>query len=95
MGGLWLPFPEMCDVQTCIATCLEGSLLAPPGVPTCQPDAPTPRAPESQEAQSDLRPKGQKRTSPREVGKGQQGSKKAKPSDTARVFTLRKRTRVS
>lgn len=63
--------------------------------PTCQPDAPTPRALESQEAQCDLRPKGQKRTSPREAGKGQQGSKKAKPSDTARVFTLRKRTRVS
>lgn len=63
--------------------------------PTCRPDAPTPRAPESQEAQCDLRPKGQKRTSPREVGKGQHGSKKAKPSDTARVFTLRKRTRVS
>ncbi|XP_036691687.1 zinc finger protein 750 [Balaenoptera musculus] len=63
--------------------------------PACQPDAPTPRAPESQEAQCDLRPKGQKRTSPREAGKAQQGTKKAKPSDTARVFTLRKRTRVS
>lgn len=62
--------------------------------PTCQNTA-APGATESQEAQSDLRPKGQKRTSPREAGKSQQGAKKSKPSDTARVFTLRKRTRVS
>ncbi|KAF6269357.1 zinc finger protein 750 [Rhinolophus ferrumequinum] len=62
--------------------------------PTCQ-DTAAPGATESQEAQSDLRPKGQKRTSPREAGKSQQGAKKSKPSDTARVFTLRKRTRVS
>lgn len=63
--------------------------------PTCQQDTATPGAIESQEPQSDLRPKGQKRTSPREAGKSQQGAKKTKPSDTARVFTLRKRTRVS
>ncbi|XP_010948917.1 zinc finger protein 750 [Camelus bactrianus] len=51
--------------------------------------------PESQEAPCDLRPKGQKRTSPRDAGKSQQGAKRAKPSDTTRVLTLRKRTRVS
>uniref|UniRef100_A0A8C3W758 Zinc finger protein 750 n=1 Tax=Catagonus wagneri TaxID=51154 RepID=A0A8C3W758_9CETA len=67
-----------------------------------QPEAQEPAAPEpapcsleSQEAQCELRPKGQKRTSPRDVGKSQQGTKKAKASDTARVFTLRRRTRVS
>ncbi|XP_057570645.1 zinc finger protein 750 [Hippopotamus amphibius kiboko] len=63
--------------------------------PACRPDAPTPGAPGSPEARCGLRPKGQKRTSPRDAGKTQQGTKKAKPSDTARVFTLRRRTRVS
>lgn len=62
---------------------------------TCQQDTPTLSATERQEPQSDLKPKGQKRTSPRDAGKSQQGAKKTKPSDTARVFTLRKRTRVS
>ncbi|XP_059006171.1 zinc finger protein 750 [Mustela lutreola] len=62
---------------------------------TCQQDAPTPSTTESQEAPCDLRPRGQKRTSPREAGKSQLGTKKTKQSDTARVFTLRKRTRVS
>ncbi|XP_004432954.1 PREDICTED: zinc finger protein 750 [Ceratotherium simum simum] len=61
----------------------------------CQQDSPTLSAIESHTAQCDLRPKGQKRTSPRDAGKSQQGTKKMKPSDTARVFTLRKRTRVS
>lgn len=62
---------------------------------TCQQDTPALSATVSQEPQSDLRPKGQKRTSPRDSGKSQQGAKKTKLSDTARVFTLRKRTRVS
>lgn len=62
---------------------------------TCQQDGPTLSATESQEAQCDLRPRGQKRTSPRDTGKSPQGTKKAKQSDTARVLTLRKRTRVS
>ncbi|XP_008153183.2 zinc finger protein 750 [Eptesicus fuscus] len=62
---------------------------------TCQQDTPALSATASQEPQSDLRPKGQKRTSPRDSGKSQQGAKKTKLSDTARVFTLRKRTRVS
>lgn len=62
---------------------------------TCQQDTPALSTTESQETQCDLRPKGQKRTSPRDTGKSQQGAKKMKPSETARVFTLRKRTRVS
>ncbi|XP_037666540.1 zinc finger protein 750 [Choloepus didactylus] len=49
--------------------------------PTLQPKGPTPK------------PKGQKRTNQKESGKPQQGAKKLRPSDTARVFTLRKRTR--
>jgi len=71
----------------------DGEPMAPES--TCQQDAPTLSATESQEAQCDLRPRGQKRTSPRDAGKSQQGTKKTKQSDTARVFTLRKRTRVS
>lgn len=62
---------------------------------TCQRDTPALDATDNQEPQSDLRPKGQKRTSPRDAGKAQQGAKKPKPSDTARVLTLRRRTRVS
>ncbi|XP_037013650.2 zinc finger protein 750 [Artibeus jamaicensis] len=62
---------------------------------TCQRDTPAPSASASQEPPSDLRPKAQKRTSPRDAGRSQQGAKKAKLSDTARVFTLRKRTRMS
>lgn len=62
---------------------------------TCQRDTPALRAPTSQEPPSGLRPKAPKRTSPRDAGRAQQGAKKAKLSDTARVFTLRKRTRVS
>ncbi|XP_008053905.1 LOW QUALITY PROTEIN: zinc finger protein 750 [Carlito syrichta] len=62
--------------------------------PTCQQGAPT-LGSAGQEAQCDLRPKGQKRTSQRDAGKSQQGAKKMKPHNTARVFTLRKRTRVS
>lgn len=61
----------------------------------CQRDTPTLDATENQEPQSDLRPKAQKRTSPRDASKAQQGAKKTKLSDTARVLTLRKRTRVS
>lgn len=51
---------------------------------------------ENQGAQCDLRPKAQKRTSQRDAGKSQQGTKKPKLNETApRVLTLRKRTRVS
>ncbi|XP_062937404.1 zinc finger protein 750 [Cynocephalus volans] len=62
---------------------------------TCQQDTPPLSSKENQEAQSDLRPKGQKRTSQRDAGKSHQGTKKMKANDTVRVFTLRKRTRVS
>ncbi|XP_052612706.1 zinc finger protein 750 [Peromyscus californicus insignis] len=62
---------------------------------TCQ-DVPTLSATENQGAQCDLKPKGQKRTSQRDAGKSQQGTKKQKLNDTVpRVLTLRKRTRVS
>ncbi|XP_069337928.1 zinc finger protein 750 [Eulemur rufifrons] len=62
---------------------------------TCPQDSPTLSSTESQEAPCDLRPKGQKRTSQRDTGKSQQGTKRVKPNDTARVLTLRRRTRVS
>lgn len=39
--------------------------------------------------------KGQKRTSQKETAKSQQGTKRVKPNDCSRIFTLRKRTRVS
>ncbi|XP_002748902.1 zinc finger protein 750 [Callithrix jacchus] len=71
----------------------DGDTAAPE--PACQQDTPTLSSMESQEAQCDLRPKGQKRTSQRDAGKSQQGAKKAKLQDTARVFTLRRRARVS
>lgn len=59
-------------------------------------DVPTLSATENPEAQSDLRPKGQKRTGQRDAGKSQQGTKKPKLNDTVpRVLTLRRRTRVS
>ncbi|EGW13205.1 Protein ZNF750 [Cricetulus griseus] len=62
---------------------------------TCQ-EVPTHSSTENQGAQCDLRPKGQKRTSQRDAGKSQQGTKKPKLNDTVpRVLTLRKRTRVS
>lgn len=83
-----------------LAAYSPGNIRVGDGEPTApespgQQDAPTLGTTESPEAQCDLRPRGQKRTSPREAGKSQQGTKKTKQSDTARVFTLRKRTRVS
>ncbi|XP_045692249.1 zinc finger protein 750 [Phyllostomus hastatus] len=63
--------------------------------PSCQRDAPSAGASAGREPPSSLRPKAQKRASPRDAGRAQQGTKKAKPSDTARVSTLRKRTRLS
>ncbi|XP_046532384.1 zinc finger protein 750 [Equus quagga] len=83
-----------------LAAYSPGNVRVGDGEPTaqgsaCQQRSPTLSATGSQEAQCDLRPKGQKRTSPRDAGKSQQGTKKTKPSDTARVFTLRKRTRLS
>ncbi|XP_048222176.1 zinc finger protein 750 [Perognathus longimembris pacificus] len=61
----------------------------------CQ-DMPTLSSTENQGPQGNPKPKGQKRTSQRDTGKSQPGTKKPKPNDAApRVFTLRRRTRVS
>ncbi|KAM8785566.1 zinc finger protein 750 isoform 2-T2 [Rhynchonycteris naso] len=83
-----------------LAACSPGTVRVGSGEPvaqdsSCQQNTSSLRATVSQEPQNDLRPKGQKRTSPRDTGKSQQGPKKTKISDTARVLTLRKRTRVS
>ncbi|XP_068932724.1 zinc finger protein 750 [Petaurus breviceps papuanus] len=60
-----------------------------------QQDEPTFSTKEIQDIKCNTKSKGQKRTNQKETGKSQQGTKKAKPNDTVRVFTLRKRTRVS
>ncbi|NWH34588.1 ZN750 protein, partial [Chloropsis hardwickii] len=52
-------------------------------------------ASDAQEAQSNPKGKGQKRTNQKESTKSQQGAKRVRPNDCSRVFTLRKRTRVS
>ncbi|XP_001368042.1 zinc finger protein 750 [Monodelphis domestica] len=62
---------------------------------TTQQDEPTFSSKEILEIECNTKSKGQKRTNQKETGKSHQGTKKAKPNDTARVFTLRKRTRVS
>ncbi|XP_040845822.1 zinc finger protein 750 [Ochotona curzoniae] len=63
--------------------------------PACPQDSSPRRSTDSQEAPCDLRPRGTKRTSQRDAGKSQPGSKRTKASDTARVLTLRRRGRVS
>ncbi|NXK93862.1 ZN750 protein, partial [Formicarius rufipectus] len=50
---------------------------------------------DAQDAQGTQKGKGQKRTNQREAAKAQQSSKRGRPNDCSRVFTLRKRTRVS
>ncbi|XP_051851591.1 zinc finger protein 750 [Antechinus flavipes] len=62
---------------------------------TFQQDAPTFSSKKILDIECNPKSKGQKRTSQKETGKSHQGTKKAKPNDTARVFTLRKRTRIS
>ncbi|NWI96161.1 ZN750 protein, partial [Pitta sordida] len=52
-------------------------------------------ASDTQDTQCNQKVKGQKRTSQKESAKSQQGTKRARPNDCSRVFTLRKRTRVS
>ncbi|NWW73850.1 ZN750 protein, partial [Climacteris rufus] len=49
----------------------------------------------AQDAPCNQKGKGQKRTNQKESAKSQQGSKRVRPNDCSRVFTLRKRTRVS
>ncbi|KAK2528590.1 zinc finger protein 750 [Columba livia] len=50
---------------------------------------------ETQDTQCNQKVKGQKRTNQKESAKSQQGTKRVRPNDCSRVFTLRKRTRVS
>ncbi|NXY84491.1 ZN750 protein, partial [Alcedo cyanopectus] len=49
----------------------------------------------TQDTQCNQKVKGQKRTNQKESAKSQQGTKRVRPNDCSRVFTLRKRTRVS
>ncbi|KFP29747.1 Zinc finger protein 750 [Colius striatus] len=50
---------------------------------------------DTQDTQCNQKVKGQKRTNQKESSKSQQGTKRVRPNDCSRVFTLRKRTRVS
>ncbi|XP_027519903.1 zinc finger protein 750 [Corapipo altera] len=50
---------------------------------------------DAQDTQCNQKVKGQKRTNQKESAKAQQGAKRVRPNDCSRVFTLRKRTRVS
>uniref|UniRef100_A0A8C5TJ81 Uncharacterized protein n=1 Tax=Malurus cyaneus samueli TaxID=2593467 RepID=A0A8C5TJ81_9PASS len=52
-------------------------------------------ASDTQDTQCNQKAKGQKRTNQKESAKSQQGTKRVRPNDCSRVFTLRKRTRVS
>ncbi|XP_077183686.1 zinc finger protein 750 [Paroedura picta] len=55
----------------------------------------TPESPNTQDNHCSQKAKGQKRTNQREGAKLQQGAKKVRTNDCSRVFTLRKRNRVS
>lgn len=59
------------------------------------PKEATSAAPDTQDAPCNPKGKGQKRTNQKESVKSQQGAKRVRPNDCSRVFTLRKRTRVS
>ncbi|NXF34971.1 ZN750 protein, partial [Nyctibius bracteatus] len=50
---------------------------------------------DTQDTPCNQKVKGQKRTNQKESAKSQQGTKRVRPNDCSRVFTLRKRTRVS
>ncbi|NXH11573.1 ZN750 protein, partial [Bucco capensis] len=50
---------------------------------------------DTQDNQCNQKAKGQKRTNQKESAKSQQGTKRVRPNDCSRVFTLRKRTRIS
>ncbi|NWW62490.1 ZN750 protein, partial [Ifrita kowaldi] len=52
-------------------------------------------ASDTQDTQCNQKGKGQKRTNQKESAKSQQGAKRVRANDCSRVFTLRKRTRVS
>ncbi|XP_007957970.1 zinc finger protein 750 [Orycteropus afer afer] len=71
----------------------EGEEHDTQGSPTEQ-DVPMLSTTESRDVQSSaLKPKAQKRPGQKDSGRAQPGTKKGKPSDTARVLTLRRRTR--
>uniref|UniRef100_A0A669QG63 Uncharacterized protein n=1 Tax=Phasianus colchicus TaxID=9054 RepID=A0A669QG63_PHACC len=55
----------------------------------------TPNSSDTQDTQCNQKVKGQKRTNQKESAKSQQSTKRVRPNDCSRVFTLRKRTRVS
>lgn len=55
----------------------------------------TPDSSDTQDTQCNQKVKGQKRTNQKESAKSQQSTKRVRPNDCSRVFTLRKRTRVS
>ncbi|XP_040436023.1 zinc finger protein 750 [Falco naumanni] len=56
---------------------------------------PTLNSSDTQDTQCNQKVKGQKRTNQKESAKSQQGTKRVRPNDCSRVFTLRKRTRIS
>uniref|UniRef100_A0A8C8SSE0 Zinc finger protein 750 n=1 Tax=Pelusios castaneus TaxID=367368 RepID=A0A8C8SSE0_9SAUR len=60
------------------------------GIPRIEPSSS-----DTQNNHCNHKAKGQKRTSQKESAKSQHGSKRVRPSDCSRVFTLRKRARVS
>lgn len=59
------------------------------------PAEPARATPDSQDTPCNPKGKAQKRTNQKESAKSQQGAKRVRPNDCSRVFTLRKRTRVS
>nr|CAJ82741.1 novel protein [Xenopus tropicalis] len=99
---------ENCDEQkqsAAVALCQLAT--SSPGVPargtedefsekeTVAPEQVHPRAPAAQETEADIGARGQKRTNSKEPGKSQSSNKKHKSVDSGRMFTLRKRPRVS
>ncbi|NP_001079466.1 zinc finger protein 750 [Xenopus laevis] len=99
---------ENCDEQkqsAAVALCQLAT--SSPGVPprgtedefpekeTVVPEQVQPRSPAAQETETDVGARGQKRTNSKELGKSQSSTKKQKAVDSGRMFTLRKRPRVS
>ncbi|OCT60768.1 hypothetical protein XELAEV_18046791mg [Xenopus laevis] len=99
---------ENCDEQkqsAAVALCQLAT--SSPGVPlrgtedefpekeTVVPEQVHPRSPAAQETETDIGARGQKRTNSKDPGKSQSSNKKHKAVDSGRMFTLRKRPRVS
>ncbi|KAJ7404417.1 Zinc finger protein 750 [Willisornis vidua] len=105
-GGQELRLMESCDEQkqtAAVALCQLASYSPGParldgdarGTQDTAATAATSGSSDTQDTQCNQKGKGQKRTSQKESTKSQQGTKRARPNDCSRVFTLRKRTRVS